>query len=332
MSSDRVTSSRDLARVRTAADPLGPVALGRLERAECVGRFGGGLVRRVPGEDEPGRSPAPTSKSAYVAKSRPYWWHVTCAAQTASGPAIATIWPSTPPHPRDHAAVVEPQPQLRPHRTRPLMPSTIRTTSGALSRGGMKSITRTEPVGRGPLGLQDEGVTAVVRRLHCASPSRGAAANGRCRRCRAGRRSRRRSRTAGSRASRSSRRRRPAPRSAGPRSALVLDPPLRPGTSGRAGPDVSSSDGRRHRVPPVGRSRPARRGRAGRRRTIAARRRSVARRRSPDRGTRRTQGRCAGSCLSMVRYPSYRVRPRACANSGPLISRAVPSTGVPPVV
>ena len=103
---------------------------------------------------------------------------------------------------------------------RPCSPSTIRTMSGASPRGGMKSITRTDAVGRLVHGLEDQRVVPVA----AASTAR-IVAGGRelpppvIGRRRAAPRSTRRSRSAGSSTSRSTPRGSPAPRSAGRRSA-----------------------------------------------------------------------------------------------------------------
>ena len=69
-------------------------------------------------------------------------------SQTESGPATATMRRSRAAHPGDHLAVAEPQPHTHSISTAPDTPSTIRTRTGGWSpRGGMKSITRTTPLG-----------------------------------------------------------------------------------------------------------------------------------------------------------------------------------------
>jgi hypothetical protein len=91
-------------------------------------------------------SPSPTSKSATVVKSSP---RVSTGVRSTvmSGPQIASSAPSSV---RLTQGISVPNPNRMTSCiasvTRPRMPRTSRTTSEALPRGGMKSISATMPL------------------------------------------------------------------------------------------------------------------------------------------------------------------------------------------
>lgn len=94
VSSDRVTSSAiSPASVLRPIHSVQKLSVGSSEPSASVGS-GAGRCDSCQVSTNHARSPAPTVKSAYVAKSRPYWC-TSLRRAAASGPATATIWSST---------------------------------------------------------------------------------------------------------------------------------------------------------------------------------------------------------------------------------------------